>query len=476
MDKDLLTRESPLMAVTRRLRELWDRRRSPAGELAELPDGFDWREYLARYPDLSASGVDSEAKAAGHWRRHGAAEGRWGGAASYPTRDTLACPSVHSLYLRATGTLVCWDDAGNDTVLQAFDRSVHYGRDVYLGPVFDRIRRALWEGRMPFPEVCQQCLVLRSRTPHSSYHRDRAVVEIFQVEPSFRCTLDCPGCVPLAVRKQAPPQNLPLGVLEKIVADFRESGITVKAFDFQGHGEPLLHPGLWDQTRLVKAAYPESFVTVTTNAHGKVGDDALDSGIDEVVCAIDGVDQESFAPYRVHGRFDLAYRFMSDFGRLSKERGRPVHTVWKYVLFEHNADPEQLVRAQHLAHEGRIDEIVFVFTRNGPRATRVERPEDVPRVGYEDLKISFRYHEPVLDDLRHRLADARAALATGEPEERARAAELAGSVEHNLERFFPAGVPEGDPHRELVDGIAELRATDGFEPAAARRLRLSVGS
>jgi hypothetical protein len=290
-----------------------------------------------------------------------------------------------------------------------------------------------------------------------------------------RCPLDCPGCVPLAVRKQAPPQNLRTEILEKIVADFRESGITVKAFDFQGHGEPLLHPGLWDQTRRVKAAYPESFVTVTTNAHGKVGDDALDSGIDEVVCAIDGVDQESFAPYRVHGRFDLAYRFMSDFGRLSKERGRPVHTVWKYVLFEHNADPGQLVRAQHLAHEGRIDEIVFVFTRNGPRATRVERPEDVPRVGYDHLKISFRYHEPVLDDLRHRLADARAALATGEPEERARAAELAGSVEHNLERFFPAGVPEGDPHRELVDGIAELRATDGFEPAAARRLRLSVG-
>lgn len=427
---------------------------APTAGQPPLPEGFDWRAYLERYPDLAAAGVATEAAAAAHWRRHGAAEGRWATRASYPTRSTLACVSVHSLYLRATGTLVCWDDAGNDTVLQAFDPEVHYGRDVYLGPVFDRIRESLSAGRMPFPEVCARCLVLRSGVPHSSFHRDQRVVEIFQVEPSYRCTLDCPGCVPLAVRKLAPPQNLDPTVLEKIARDLAESRVTVRAFDFQGHGEPLLHPGLWDLARLVRRHHPESFVTVTTNAHGVVRDDALESGIDEVVCAIDGVDQETFAPYRVHGRFDLAYRFMSDFARRSRRQGAGVHVVWKYVLFEHNSAPEHLERAQRLAREAEIGELVFVFTRNGPRAARLAKPSDVPLLG-DDLKVTFRFHEPEADDLANRLAEARADVERGAPE---RAAELARSVAANLDRFFPEAADLGPAHRPLVDGLRSLAA------------------
>jgi pyruvate-formate lyase-activating enzyme len=427
---------------------------APTAGLKPLPEGFDWRAYLERYPDLAAAGVATEAAAAAHWRRHGAAEGRWATRASYPTRSTLACVSVHSLYLRATGTLVCWDDAGNDTVLQAFDPEVHYGRDVYLGPVFDRIRESLSAGRMPFPEVCAQCLVLRSGVAHSSFHRDQRVVEIFQVEPSYRCTLDCPGCVPLAVRKLAPPQNLRPEVLEKIVRDLAESRVTVRAFDFQGHGEPLLHPGLWDLARLVRRYHPESFVTVTTNAHGAVRDDALASGIDEVVCAIDGVDQETFAPYRVHGRFDLAYRFMSDFARRSRREGAGVHVVWKYVLFEHNSAPEHLERAQRLAREAEIGELVFVFTRNGPRATRLAKPSDIPLLG-DDLPVTFRFHEPEVDDLAHRLAEARLDLDRGAGD---RAAELARSVAANLDRFFPEAADLGPDHRPLVDELRSLAA------------------
>jgi wyosine [tRNA(Phe)-imidazoG37] synthetase (radical SAM superfamily) len=441
---------------------MWRLRRSAPLPPDPIPVDFDWRSYLERYPDLGAAGIATEEAAAEHWRHWGAAEGRWATGASYPTRSTLACSSIHSLYLRATGTLVCWDDAGNDTVLQAFDPAVHYGRDVYLGPVFNRLRHTLSEGRMPFPDVCQKCLVLRSGTPHSSFHLDQRVAEVFQVEPSYRCTLDCPGCVPLAVRKLAPPQNLPAPILEKILRDFVDSRIRVRAFDFQGHGEPLLHPGLWDLVRTVKRHYPESYAGVTTNAHGVVREGALSSGVDEVVCSIDGVDQETFAPYRVAGRFDLAYRFLSDFARGARRAGARTRVVWKYILFAHNSAPEHLERAQRLARAAEVHELAFVFTRNGPRSTRVTEPAQVPLVDGGPT-VTFRHHEPAADDLANRLATARVALAEGEP---ARAAELAASVARNLDRFFPEPEDLTPAHQGL---LADLRTLAAELPASERR-------
>ena len=42
------------------------------------PLAFDWGDYLSRYPDLGAAGIDTEAAALDHWRQHGIEEGRQG--------------------------------------------------------------------------------------------------------------------------------------------------------------------------------------------------------------------------------------------------------------------------------------------------------------------------------------------------------------------------------------------------------------
>jgi len=419
---------------------------------AGLPPAFDWRSYVERYADLREAGVDSEEKAAEHYLAYGRAERRWATKPSYPTRRTLVCPSVHSLYLRATGDLVCWDDAGNDEVLQRYDPGVDYGHDVYLGPVMNAVRHSLSEERMPF-EVCRRCLVLRSRTEHSSYHLDNRVIEIFQVEPSYKCSLDCPGCVPLHIRRLAPPRNLEVSKLAKILNDLVTAGIEIRAVDFQGHGEPLLHPGLWGMIRVTRAICPQSYLTVTTNAHGVVRDAVFESGVDEVVCAIDGVSQETYEPYRVGGRFELAYRFMSDLARGSKRRGSPIKVIWKYVLFEHNSTPENLLDAQRLAREAEVDEVVFVFTRNGPRSTTVLHPGDVP-VAAQGVPLSFRHHEPPIEELVTRLEELRTELDAGRAG--AQAQELASSVARNLVRFFPGRSALTPAHEELLEELLRL--------------------
>ena len=439
-------------ALGRQLLDLWTQLR------AAPPPAFDWRIYLSRYPDLRKAGIDNRRKAIVHWARYGAGEGRAGGKGD-PTGEGLVCSSVNSVFLRATGALVCWDNAGSDTVLQPFDTSVDYGKDVCLGEPFNAVRRRLAAGQLPF-DVCRRCIVLRSRTSNSPPDLRGRVLDVFQVEPSYKCTLDCPGCVPLDLRNLSPPRDLEPEKLRKILRDLVRSRILVKAFDFQGLGEPLLNPALWQLVQIARDAYPTAFLTLTTNAHGVVRDELLDSGIDEIICAIDGVDQSTFAPYRVHGRFALAYRFMTDAKRLSSARGRPIRVLWKYVLFDHNDAPEHLERAQILAREAGIDELVFVFTRSGPRSRRVQHPSQIA-VLPGDVRVTFRHYEPDLDDLFRRLEDAREALDRGHT---AAASDLVHSVATQLHLFFPEPAPDNSERAILHTHLDALLRQLGHPP------------
>jgi hypothetical protein len=417
-----------------------------------LPEEFDWREYLRRYPDLRAAGIDSEAGAVDHWTKYGRAEGRWGAPLTRPERMTLSCPTVASIYLRATGALVCWDDAGNEMVLQPWSPEVHYGRDVWLGEPYEAVRRALWEGRMPFPWVCQRCLVLQAHAPHSSEPVDRRRMEVFQVEPSYYCSLDCPGCISRAARRLARPSNLDPAVLGKILADLVDAGIEVRAFDFQGHGEPLLHRRIWALVRMAREAFPRSFISMTTNAHGLVTPEAVGSGIDEVVCAIDGARAESYVRYRVGGRFEFAMRFMRDFAAGARREGTATNVVWKYVLFGHNSSSDELALAQRMAVEAGIREMRFVFTRNGPVAGHIAGAGDLPPAP-EGLKVRFEQHEPNLGELDVRLKDGWTRMGEGDV---GGAGELALAVARNLERFLPTAEDTTPEHRRLIADLERL--------------------
>jgi hypothetical protein len=53
-----------------------EQRLPPANWSAELPDGFDWRAYVQYHPEWSGD-LDCEWKAAEHYKRHGAPNGKW---------------------------------------------------------------------------------------------------------------------------------------------------------------------------------------------------------------------------------------------------------------------------------------------------------------------------------------------------------------------------------------------------------------
>jgi hypothetical protein len=370
----------------------------------------------------------------------------------------MNCTVNHSLFLRSNGSLACWCDYGSLKTLQPFDPSLDYAEDVYLGPVYRQIRERLAAGSMPFPSYCAKCMSLEPAAPYPTVDPQHRYVDTFQVEPSMACQLDCPGCIPLKDRKTRVKRDwcghliLAPQILDKILKDFRRAGIRIRTFDFQGHGEPLLCPDVWTMIRSAKALFPDSFATMCTNANAEFRDETVEAGLDQILFAIDGMDQASYAPYRVHGDFAQAYAFMRGFSTAVRRRALPVSTVWKYVLFRHNDRPEQLLAAQELAHEARVGELRFVITQLGPMSTQIVTEDDIPRAG-NGVNVRVMNYKVRVEQLEEGLASARASLAADRP---AQAAQAAAFVAAMLKRLFGEAPAVPPSYARFLDGLHEV--------------------
>jgi wyosine [tRNA(Phe)-imidazoG37] synthetase (radical SAM superfamily) len=288
----------------------------------------------------------------------------------------MDCIINGGMFLRSNGNLVCWDDVGCNHVLQAWDPGVDYGSDVFLGPVYNEIRESMRAGHKPFAACREGCLALNAEVPFDDSPRLARRLNYMQIESSFACQLACPNCYPGVKRSTVLPKTegghlqLEPHVVEKILEDFRRSSITVELLEFQGHGEPLINPRVWEMIATCRRLQPRANIKVVTNANFDFEPGMAASGVSEMVFSIDGVDQSSYVPYRVKGKFEKAYAFMKAFCHEVKAKQLEVRTIWKYVLFSHDDSEEQLVHLARLAAEAQVDEVQLIVTMMGDTSRR----------------------------------------------------------------------------------------------------------
>ncbi|MCU9840518.1 4Fe-4S cluster-binding domain-containing protein [Ruegeria sp. WL0004] len=386
----------------------------------------------------------------------------------------MDCHSNHSVFLRADGSLACWDDAGSRRTLHSFDPTVDASQQVVFGSVFGEIRRKLHKGNMPFPDVCQDCMVFASGACFNPGWAANKEILIFQVEPSIACTLECPGCMTLAERKKrhGPPWNLEMGIFEKYLSDFKRDGVTVRTIDFQGHGEPLINRNVWQMVSLARSHFPDANVSMCTNAHGVFESSQVRSGISEMIFAIDGVDQESFEKNRARGSFEKAYSFMKAFCHGAVAEGRDIKTVWKYILFDCNDSREHLLRAQELASEAGVNELLFVNSQLGLRASKVFSLEDIPAFD-SSVVIRMSSYLANFHDVLHSIDKARFALF--QLDQNGASANLMFSSNMIRRRFACLSPTDELPeeYQALVYEILDLSADPQFDEQT--RLRIKGG-
>ena len=307
----------------------------------------------------------------------------------------MQCPSIDSLFLRANGNFVCWDDAGSDIVLQQYDSDKDMSRVFSDSGPCAFIAKKLAVNILPFPENCSGCYCL---SPRISPCFNSRVLNVMQVEPSSRCTLECKACATPEERERLQlPHTLSPAVFQKVLQDFVRSGIDIRTFDFSGHGEPLMNPDLWRILGIARKHYPKAFLSLITNAHGDFEENQTISGLDQIQFSIDGVDQESYEKYRVGGNFAKASGYMKSFTRAARSSGSSVRMIWRYILFNHNDRAEQLRKAFAMASEFGVHELRFLFTHRGMWSTDFTSAEELRRC-LIDLEVPL--HSIHMDSFR----------------------------------------------------------------------------
>ena len=164
------------------------------------------------------------------------------------------------------------------------------------------------------------------------------------LEPTNACNLRCPLCPTGRGTLGRPKAFLPIELYKQCIA---ELGPYLLEVNLTNYGEPMLHRDLPEMIACAKAAGTK--VLLGTNGHFLTEESArqlIESGLDGVYISYDGIDQESYAKYRVRG--DLA-RVRDGVRTLLEQRkalGRTNPFVeLQFLVMRHNEDQLEAFRA-----------------------------------------------------------------------------------------------------------------------------------
>lgn len=160
--------------------------------------------------------------------------------------------------------------------------------------------------------------------------------ESIQIEISNRCNLKCPLC--LKGRNEVVRNNPDIDV------DFFRTVLDeLKYYDprlqLWNYGEPLLHKNIYQIVSSIKNDFSDcSISTNGTVMNGRLAKAILNSGITEIIFAIDGISQESYGKYRVGG---VLKNVLNNLGIISEQKKKSkcdIKITVQFIIFKHNFD------------------------------------------------------------------------------------------------------------------------------------------
>lgn len=174
------------------------------------------------------------------------------------------------------------------------------------------------------------------------------------IEPTTACNLGCPECPSGLKQFTRPTGKLDLELHQRMLNQVDKSVFYINYY-FQG--EPFLHPQFLE---LIRQAKKHRIYTATsTNAHfidQKKAEEIIDSGLDRLIISIDGLTQETYENYRVHGNLAKvieATKFLVEAKR-NKSSATP-HLIFQFLAVKPN---EHEIPAVHtLGKELGVDEV-----------------------------------------------------------------------------------------------------------------------
>ncbi len=176
---------------------------------------------------------------------------------------------------------------------------------------------------------------------------------LFVFEVTNICNLKCPFCLTgKGISGDREVRHVTFEEAKKIID---EVGDYIYLLQLYTWGEPLLNKDIYKIIEYSKTK--NIYVMISTNAtvmNEKNNQRLLDSGIDYVMVAIDGLSKETYSQYRVGGDYDKVFRNVSNLLQLKKQTksSRPF-VEWQFIVFRHNE--HEVDAAEKAAYEIGID-------------------------------------------------------------------------------------------------------------------------
>lgn len=177
-----------------------------------------------------------------------------------------------------------------------------------------------------------------------SYRVNRAaggcVVDNFpimaMVDPTMYCNLRCPACPTGAQAGLRPKASMPWELYQRFIDEVGDYLFKLYLYNL---GEPLLHKQAPEMIRYAKEK--DIFVMLSSNLSLHLGDETLrklvQSGLDVLMVALDGVTPETYQQYRRGGDFELVKSNMLRIRELKEQLGyKTPRVTWQFLVFQHN--------------------------------------------------------------------------------------------------------------------------------------------
>lgn len=176
------------------------------------------------------------------------------------------------------------------------------------------------------------------------------------IEPTTACNLGCPACPSGLKEFTRPTGKLNLEQHENWLRQVKRQTFYINYY-FQG--EPFLHPQFLE---LIKAAKQHRMYTATsTNAHfidAKKAEDIVASGLDRLIISIDGLTQETYSSYRVHGQLNKVIEAAKHLVAAKRKLNKPTpFLIFQFLVVK--ANEHEIDALQVLTTEIGIDEVRF---------------------------------------------------------------------------------------------------------------------
>lgn len=170
------------------------------------------------------------------------------------------------------------------------------------------------------------------------------------------CNLRCPFC-PTNNRQGREKGFMSLSLFKEAIDTLKDYVYLVNLFNW---GEPLLHPQIYE---MIKYANQNNiFTVVSSNFNCSFDEESakqmIESGLEYLYVAIDGISQETYSKYRGGGDFNTVISNVSILLKVrEKMRASNPFIEWRYLVFRHNEFG--IETAKKMAKNLGIDKISF---------------------------------------------------------------------------------------------------------------------